>query len=409
MRTPLLNQALFSAKARARCIAAFFGFLLLLFLGVLSVNRASAQKPADWALQYFYDEVKTELAIADMACPSASRCIAVGTIQDRDGRGKPRFTAVVTSDAGARWSLVPLREQPRSVFFLNEDAGWMLTRDGIWFTEEAGRAWTRIADQLKPNRKLDRAPDSGLLLRLWFVDARHGYGVGLQKSIYETKDGGHTWSPLEEAAKPSSNPAFSYYARIAFADARHGLMIGGYAPPRRGSDDSLPDWMDPERALKRREVPTLTLEVETRDGGATWRSSTAPLIGSIVSLHLANANGLAVFGYADSFAWPSEVVHLDLKNGKSQSVFKQKDRRVTDSAIFGEGPAFLAAVEPPGQLASAPVPGKVRILTSDNLTNWTEMKVDYRAVGRSVVLSGPDPSHLWAATDTGMILFLNRK
>ncbi|MEQ1886389.1 MAG: YCF48-related protein [Bryobacteraceae bacterium] len=383
-----------------------YGLACLIALGIASTCRVFAQKPADWALQYFYDEEKSELVIADLACPSASRCIAVGTIQDRDGRGKPRFTAVVTSDAGARWALVPLREQPRSVFFLNEDSGWMVTRDGVWFTEEAGRAWTRIADQIKPNKKLDRAPDSGLLLRIWFVDPQHGYGVGLQKAIYETKDGGHTWAPLEEAAKPSSNPAFSYYARIAFADSKHGLMVGGYAPPRRGSDDSLPDWMDPERALKRREVPTLTLEVETRDAGTTWRSSTAPLIGSIASLHLANADGLAVFGYADSFAWPSEVFHLDLKNGKSGSVFKQKDRRVTDSAIFAEGPAFLAAIEPPGQMASVPIPGKVKILISDNFTDWNEMKVDYRAVGRSVVLAGPDANHVWAATDTGMILSL---
>ena len=137
---------------------------------------AYAQSSADWTLQYFYDEEKSELSLADLACPSAARCIAVGTILDREGRGKPRYTAVVTSDAGGRWALVPLREQPRSVFFLNEDSGWMVTRDGIWFTQEAGRAWTRIADQIKPNKKLDRAPNTGLLLRVWFLDATHEIG-----------------------------------------------------------------------------------------------------------------------------------------------------------------------------------------------------------------------------------------
>ena len=121
---------------------------------------------------------------------------------------------------------------------------------------------------------------------------------------------------------------------------------------------------------------------------------------------MANSDGLAIFGYADSFGWPSEVFHLDLQNGKSASVFKQKDRRVTDAALFPEGPAFLAAVEPPGRLASAPIPGKVKILISTNLTEWKEMKVDYRAVAGSVVLSGPDAYHIWGATDTGMILRL---
>ena len=46
------------------------------------------------------------------------------------------------------------------------------------------------------------------------------------------------------------------------------------------------------------------------------------------------------------------------------------------------------------------------MLTSTNLKDWTEMDVDYRAVARSLVLAGPDPAHLWAATDTGMILRL---
>jgi hypothetical protein len=35
------------------------------------------------------------------------------------------------------------------------------------------------------------------------------------------------------------------------------------------------------------------------------------------------------------------------------------------------------------------------------------MDVDYRAVARSLVLAGPDAGHLWAATDTGMILRLS--
>ena len=37
------------------------------------------------------------------------------------------------------------------------------------------------------------------------------------------------------------------------------------------------------------------------------------------------------------------------------------------------------------------------------------MKVDYRAVAGSVMLAGPDEDHLWAATDTGMILHLEAR
>ena len=49
------------------------------------------------------------------------------------------------------------------------------------------------------------------------------------------------------------------------------------------------------------------------------------------------------------------------------------------------------------------------MLTSANLTDWTEMQVDYKAVARSLALAGPDPDHLWAATDTGMILRLSAR
>jgi len=371
------------------------------FLAVLVFAPAA---PAEkWTVQYFYDQDRTELQLTDLAFPSAERGIAIGTMYEREGR-KPRYTALVTSDGGANWALVPLKEFPRSIFFLDESNGWLVTSEGIWHTAEAGRSWTRISDQIKPNKKLDSPPQGGLILRVWFLDAQHGFAAGFQKSVFETRDGGRTWNPVEEAAKPASNPAYSLYTHLGFADARHGLIVGGYSPPRKDAD--LPDWMDPEKAMRRRPVPTLTLELETGDGGATWASSTAPLIGSVASLRVSGNLGLAVFGYADSFEWPSEVYSLSLATGKSESVFKQKDRRVTDAISFPGARAFLAAVEPSGRLYSSPIPGKVKMITSANLKDWTEMDVDYRAVARSLVLAGPDAGHLWAATDTGMILRL---
>lgn len=379
----------------------FRWFLAAVLLDVVMLAPAAlAQK---WAVQYFYDQDRTELQLTDLAFPSTERGIAIGTIYERESK-KPRYTALVTSDGGANWALVPLKEFPRSIFFLDESNGWLVTSEGIWHTAEAGRSWTRISDQIKPNKKLDSPPQGGLILRVWFLDPQHGFAAGFQKSVFETHDGGRTWNPVEEAAKPASNPAYSLYTHLGFADAMHGLIVGGYSPPRKDAD--LPDWMDPEKAMRRRPVPTLTLELETGDGGATWASSTAPLIGSVASLRVSGNLGLAVFGYADSFEWPSEVYSLSLATGKSESVFKQKDRRVTDAISFPGTRAFLAAVEPSGRLHSSPIPGKVKMLTSTNLKDWTEMDVDYRAVARSLVLAGPDPAHLWAATDTGMILRL---
>lgn len=365
---------------------------------------ATAAFGQKWNVQYFYDESNARLELTGLAFPSAERGIAIGTIHEGSEDSKPKFTALVTSDGGTHWSLVPLKEYPRSIFFLNDSLGWMVTPNGIWFTEESGRSWRKISDQIKPNRRLGSLPPGGLILRVWFLDPKHGFAAGFQKSAFETHDGGHTWEALEEAAKPASNPAHSLYTQIVFADGKFGMIVGGYAPPRRGEEADLPAWMEPERAIHRRQVPTLTLLLQTRDSGAHWTSSTAPLLGSLVSLSLTGMDGLSVFGYADSFDWPSEVYHLDLATGKSESSFKEKDRRVTDSAIFPGPRGFLAAVEPPGRLYSTPIPGKVRMLTSTDLKSWTEMNVNYKAVAASVVLAGPDADHLWAATDTGMIL-----
>jgi len=387
---------------------------------LLTALHGQTKEGARWTVQYFYDQDGKDLHITDLAFPSAKRGIAVGAIIDREGR-KPQFTSLVTSDGGEHWALTPLKEFPRSIFFLDESNGWMVTGESLWFTQEAGRSWIRISDQIKPNKKLADAPHGGLILRVWFLDAQHGYAVGLQKSVFETLDGGRTWKPLAEAAVPTSNPAYSLYSHIAFADGRRGLIVGGYVPPRsagksraeRDEEGDLPDWMHPESTLHRRQQPRLTLEVDTLDGGVTWKSGTAPLLGSLVSVRLAGESGLLVFDYVDSFEWPAEVYRLNLKTGQSESVFKKKDRLVTDAAIFaggldGEGRrAFIAAVEPPGRLRSAPIPGKVRMLSSTNLKDWVEMPVDYRAVAQSLVLAGPDAEHLWTATDTGMILRLS--
>jgi len=361
-------------------------------------------KAESWKVQYFFDEANNTFAIEDLAFSSARRGIAVGTIRGEGGKN-PRYTAIVTSDGGERWTAEPLKDHPRSLYFLNDSIGWMVGDRAIWFTDESGRNWKKIADQRKPDKKIGPTPPGGLLTRVWFLDEKHGFAVGLQKTVVESKDGGITWTPLAEAEKISANPAYAAYSQLVFSGAKIGLILGQSIPPR-ADDPRLPTWMEPERAVKRRQIPTLKLELETTDGGTTWKSSTAPLFGDLLSLKISGAAGLAVFGFAESFDWPSEVYFLNLATGKNTLAFHAKDRRVFDAAIFPGPVAYLAAVEPPGKLNSLPIPGKVRILKSADLTNWTEMDVDYKAEARSLILAGTDGNNQWAATDTGMILHL---
>jgi hypothetical protein len=365
---------------------------------------ATAQK---WKIQYFYDELKSELEITDLAFPSAQRGIAVGTIYEK-GSGHEKYTALVTSDGGLHWSLETLKEYPRSIFFLNDSIGWMVTDKGLWFTEESGRTWKKLSEQIKPDKNLMPQTTIGLLLRVWFLDAKHGFGVGLQKTIVETTDGGRTWNPVEAAAKPAGNPAYTAYTHIVFANARRGVIAGGSQPPRReeGMRGSLPAWMDPERASKRKQVPTLTLLAQTSDGGATWDPTTAPLFGTITSLRFTGTDGLMVMGFSESFQWPSDVYRL--ANKDTGRVFREKTPRVMDAALYPGPHIYLAGVEPTGKMNTATIPGKVKILESSDFKTWTEMPVDYKAAARSVIIAGPDRDHVWVATDTGMILTLAR-
>lgn len=375
--------------------------LLSVFLALI----APLVRAERWKIQYFFDEDHDTLMVEDLVFPSPQRGIAVGTIHDElDPEKKARYTALVTSDGGEHWTQVPLKDHPRSLFFLNDTTGWMVTDSAIWFTEESGRDWSKISEQKKPDRKLGVTPPGGLITRVWFVDALHGFALGLQKTALESLDGGKTWKPLEEAAKPEANPAHAVYSQI-WINGKKGVIFGTSIPPR-ADDPRLPAWMEPERAVKRKQVPTMTLLLQTLDGGATWQSSTAPLFGNVIAARLVGADGLAVFSFSEGFEWPSEVYHLDMNTGDTKRVFAEKDRRVTDCAVFDGPLGFLAAVEPPGRLNTSPVPGKVKILKSANLTDWEEMPVDYKAVARSLVLAGPDAGHQWAATDTGFILHL---
>jgi hypothetical protein len=372
-------------------------FVLLLLLAPM----AFAER---WALQYFYDQGNEKLEIIDLAFPTAQRGVAVGWIGDITSDRKVKPTALLTSDGGAHWKLDPLKDEPRSIFFLNETLGWMVTESGIWGTSEAGLNWRKLCEQPKPNPKLGPVTPGGLILRVWFLDEQHGFAVGYQKTMLETRDGGRTWKPVAEAAKPTGEPAYTAYSRIIF-DKDYGLIIGTAIPPRRGLG-AFPSWMEPDRATKQRPVPNVTLLLQTTDGGVDWHSSTSSLIGLSTTVRLAGPIGLSVFGYPESFDWPSEVFSMDLTTGKSMSSFRKKDRKVFDAALFRGPAAVLAAIEPTGRLNSVPIPGKVKMLSSVDLLEWKEMDVDYRAVATTLVLAGPDREHLWVGTDTGMILHL---
>jgi hypothetical protein len=343
-----------------------------------------------WTIQYSYRQVDSTLSINDFLFTSETRGIVCGFTTDR--RGKENPLVLVTRDGGAHWSEVPVKEAGLALFFLDDSTGWMVTEKGLWQTTESGRTWTKM-----------KAAPSGLL-RVWFLDKQHGFAAGLEKRVFETVNGGDTWKPLPIAAEGEGDPTYTTYGEIAFS-GKDGIISGWNLPPRPGG----PDWMEPERAARRRQVPTLTILLQTLDAGMTWKKSEASVFGQVTRISMAPQGvALGLVEYKDEFEFPSEVYRINTgMNGTSDSVFKQKDRAITDVRTFaGSNGGLIAGYETEGTIFHSPIPGKLKVLTSDDLENWREMTVDYRAVAHRALIAGPDENHLWIATDTGTILKL---
>ena len=350
---------------------------------------ATAAEP-HWDLQFQYKQADFILTINDFAMPSAQRGVACGYASDHNGRQRP--LVLLTTDGGAHWTESPAREIGLSLFFLDDSTGWMVTAKGVWQTLESGRTWT----------KKTRAPSD--LVRVWFLTREHGYGSGTEKRVFETNDGGDTWTLLPIVKEVPSDAKTTTFGEISF-NGKAGIIAGWSLPPR----PELPLYAQPSQAnAVHRQIPTYSVLLQTVDGGQTWKKSDASMFGQITRISMAaQGSALGLIEFRDEFEFPSEVYKVDLHTGKSDRVFRQRDSAITDVRLFsGLSTAVIAGYEASGPIYRGPIPGKLKVLISEDLETWSEMTVDYRAVAHRAMIAGPDPDHLWIATDTGMILRL---
>ena len=352
---------------------------------------AAGPEPAGerWRQLYFYDELKASLVINDFQFLTPNHGVAVGFLVDRDGKIKP--TSLTSDDGGKHWTLASLKEVPLSLFFVNENQGWVVGDKSIWQSGDGGRTWRKLSP-------LDNA------VRVYFLSPEHGWAVGEEKNVYETTDGGKEWREVPAAAKPESTPERTVYNWIDFAGPRMGIVTGWSQPLKRAAS-GVPEWMNPAASRFQRETPHVSIFLQTRDGGKTWDASTGSIFGHVSCVRLSPAGfGLGLIEFSEAFEWPSEVFRIDWTTGKSERVFRHQNRLITDVAIPPTGPAYLAGIEKLDKLSESPVPGKLKILRSDDLANWQEMDVDYRATAHRAMISALDDRNIWVATDTGMIL-----
>jgi photosystem II stability/assembly factor-like uncharacterized protein len=345
-----------------------------------------------WKVQYFYDHSKSTFVIRDIQFASATRGVAVGFIAEGKHR---KSVSVVTSDGGAHWQQVDLSEEPISLYFLNESLGWMVTEKGLWQTTEAGKNWRKI-----PGLR------SGML-RVHFTDEKNGIAVGDKKRVDLTDDGGAHWKPMAAAAEPPGDPKYSAYTWVAFATPRVGLVSGWNAPPSR-FPQRLPDWMDPQDAMRQRGTPHLSYSLVTNDGGKTWKPISASLFGDVVKVRFGpGGKGIGLIEYSNGFRYPSEAYKIDWITGTSSTIFRDRKFAVSDIWLTPDGTAYLAGIVIAGQIRNV-VPGKVQVMRSRDYETWTPIPVDYRASANSTTLAVIDEDHMWMATDNGMILKLEK-
>ncbi len=365
-------------------------FLCALAALVAWVTPLDAQR---WQVQYLYDRNKSSLAIGDLSFASALRGVAVGTIHEGS---RQRPVALVTSDGGAHWQLGPLKEEPLSLFFLNENIGWMVTEKGLWQTTEAGKSWT----------KMPRVPAQ--IFRVYFKDEKSGWAVGAKKTVLETHDGGRQWTRVAAALEQPGRVESSAYGWIGFANPQLGVITGWNRPPERAFTSDLPAWIDPETTLHRREWPHLGLSLETHDGGKTWKSSSSSVFGLVTRIRFGPpGTGLGLVEYSDSFLFPSEVYRIKWPVGGSERVYRDKSFAVTDVWVTPDGTGYLSGIAVAGELRSV-VPGRVKVLKSRDFSTWTDIEVDYRAVANRTIMAAAGDRDIWLATDSGMILKLTQ-
>lgn len=345
-----------------------------------------------WRMQYQFDQDDTDVILNDLRFASPERGIAVGAMVRK---GRDENFALVTRDGGLHWTQVKMKDLPYSLFLLDESRYFCVCQGSLWYSNESGATWEK--------RKLPKTKKGAEIARVHFLDEKNGWAYGAGLAVYRTVDGGLSWTEVPEANELKLKPENTEWAWMNWIGPKTGILVGtSAAPPPEGS--RLPDWMIPERAMRRRAVPGSTIVLETRDGGATWKSSMVSSFGHVVRMR-GGELAMTLFQYGESMEFSSEVYVVNLRGGSNRPYFRRKDVFVYDAVPLAAGGGLVAAIETRGRMRTSPIPGKLRIFQNTG-AEWREMRVDYHASGVRAVLAYVDDTHIWAATSEGVILKL---
>ncbi len=368
-------------------------------LGAIAAPEAAQGRFAgkSWRIQQLMDQDDTAGAMNDIQFASAERGIATLSL---NRKGREENYALLTRNGGANWTQVKLKDFPVSVNMVDDSRIFIVGRDALWYSAEGGLTWEK-----RRLPKLEKAArEKGLFVnRVSFADDKLGWAFGGGKVFHVTRDGGLTWAAVPESEALGLKTENTIWTWMAWVTPKAGMVVGHSASAVKDSSQ-FPDWMVPERAVRRRLTPSTTMVAETYDQGGKWKISVASTFGQVVRIRALGRRALTMFHYGNGLRYPSEVYSLDIGTGKNEPIFRRKRIFVVDAVPLDGGGAMVAAVEPQGELNNSPIPGRIRVFVTSDGANWSEMKVDYRALGRRATLARFDDQSIWMATDEGTIL-----
>jgi hypothetical protein len=340
---------------------------------------------------FSHDKDRVSSGFTDFAMFAPGRGIALGT-QATLPNGRPQGLAVSTEDDGKTWTESNLNFLPISLHARDALLWAVASNQDLWFSAEGGRDW----------RKISKVRNC---FRVHFIDDQTGYAVGFRKTVLRTTDGGRKWSPLPEAAKIDGDPDTTAFVCVASAGQKMVSIFGNTQSRRLRRFDSVPDWMDPESAKRDFQVPSLTIALDSNDGGKTFRPSRVSAFGNIHRVRTApGGQGFILVKFGPYFPYGGELYRFRAQPGATiERLYRSREYTLHDFLSTSQG-LYLAATQRSNN-SDLPIPTPVKILFSENLTDFREIPVDYRAEANSVFLSLSDTTP-FAATDEGMILKL---
>jgi len=344
-----------------------------------------------WQLRFQFDELGKRCQLQDFAMPTPQFGLATILVEEEDS-DSVKSRLLVSRDGGKTWAQQKCEKNPQGVFVLDATNGWYVASGRVLATRDGGQKWEKYP---LPHPELTQ---------VWFATAESGLAFGVGKVFYRTGNGGKSWSAVPESESLGLESPQTYLRSMAMLPSGAGMLVGDStaAPP----EAALPDWMTPERALNRKNLPGTAVLFQTHDGGKTWNGQLSSAFGTVRRIRMGPSRAAIVFQYRESFPWPSELFGLNLRTGQNRPVLRRKTLVIHDALLFSDGSILAAATQPSGRLRNSPVPGKLRVLWSPDAESWFEMKVDYRAAGNSATFAACSNGTIWLATDEGAIVQL---